>query len=89
MEVAVSTWGNSLGVRLPKIIGKTLGLKNGVKMSMSLEDGKLILFPLKPLTVLRNWSRRVNLEEMAKQVTPENKPDPKDFEDAPVGKEIW
>jgi len=89
MEVAVSTWGNSLGVRLPKIIGKTLGLKNGAKMSMSLEDGKLILFPLKPLSTLRHLSRSINLEEMVKRVTPQNKPNRQDFEDAPMGREVW
>jgi antitoxin MazE len=46
MKVQVAKWGNSTAVRLPKAVVEQLGLKPGMTVDVSVEDGKLRLVPL-------------------------------------------
>lgn len=48
MKVLVSKWGNSLAVRLPKAIVEELGLNEGQKVDVSVEDGAALLKPIAP-----------------------------------------
>lgn len=47
MKVKISKWGNSLGLRLPKMAIETLGLKNNDTVDIGLEGNKLIIKPSK------------------------------------------
>ncbi|MBO6088825.1 MAG: AbrB/MazE/SpoVT family DNA-binding domain-containing protein [Lachnospiraceae bacterium] len=43
MNVAISKWGNSLGVRVPVIISESLGLKAGDQVDFELKDGGMFM----------------------------------------------
>jgi antitoxin MazE len=45
MKVQVAKWGNSTAVRLPKAVVEQLGLRSGMTVDVSVEDGKLLLVP--------------------------------------------
>lgn len=78
MQTHVSQWGNSLGIRLPKSIAESLGLKSGTKLDVVMEDGKVIISPA---------VKKATLAELVARITPENIHTLE--EDAPVGKEVW
>lgn len=58
----ITKWGNSLGIRLPKEIIKQLGWQEGVKLTLSLENERLIFSSTKP---------KYNLDELLKNSNPE------------------
>ena len=39
MNVAVSKWGNSIGIRIPIIASESLGLRAGDQINLELKDG--------------------------------------------------
>ena len=43
MNVAISKWGNSLGVRIPVMMTESLGLHAGDQVAFELKDGGLFL----------------------------------------------
>jgi antitoxin MazE len=47
IELQIGKWGNSLGIRLPKHISETLHLRPKDKVSCAIENGKLILIPVR------------------------------------------
>ncbi|PQP88113.1 AbrB/MazE/SpoVT family DNA-binding domain-containing protein [Paenibacillus sp. AR247] len=57
----VQKWGDSLGIRIPKSLALKVGLEEGSKVDLYVENGHLIIKP-KPSS----------LEELLTQVTPEN-----------------
>jgi len=70
METHIAKWGNSLGIRLPKALLGELGLADGDSVTLEIKDSILTLKPLKARK--RKKSKRYNLEEMLKTITPEN-----------------
>ena len=52
MQVLVSRWGNSLGVRVPKELAKQAGLSDGVRVEMTLEGDKLVMSTARPVYTL-------------------------------------
>jgi len=47
IELKVGKWGNSLGIRLPRHIADLLNLNLKDRVSCSVEDGKLVLEPIR------------------------------------------
>ena len=47
MQVQVSKWGNSLGVRLPKALAAQVGVADGQRVEVSVEGGRLVITPVK------------------------------------------
>ena len=45
-RVAVSKWGNSTAIRLPKSVVEELGLKQGEIVEMKVENGKGVFVPI-------------------------------------------
>lgn len=43
MEIRLKKWGNSVGVRIPSVILKTLNLKTNDIISLSCEDDKIVI----------------------------------------------
>ena len=77
MKVRLTKWGNSLAIRIPKVLIAHLGLASGGHMDMSIEDDSLVL------------SRsQQNLRELVEQITPKNRHDLTDW-GPPAGKEVW
>ncbi len=46
MKTRVKKWGNSLGLRIPKLFADEVGLEKESSVEMSLQDGKLIVSPI-------------------------------------------
>lgn len=78
MNVSVSKWGNSLGVRIPKDVASQVGLREGSRVEVRAEDGRLTISPTQ---------RRYTMEELLVNVTPEAMRDAFDW-GPDVGREI-
>jgi antitoxin MazE len=62
MQVLVSKWGNSLGLRLPKALTAEIGVSDGQKVEIRAEGGRLIV---EPVRATYTWA------QMMENVTPE------------------
>ena len=43
MHTSIDKWGNSLGVRIPSLLAKKLGIKVGTSIEVDIIDDKLII----------------------------------------------
>ncbi len=79
MEARLQRWGNSDGIRIPKSILKSLGLKTNDKVNLDYLDDKIIISKPKKKILLEEKFANYKGENLAKE-----------FEwDNPKGKEIW
>ena len=80
MEARIQKWGNSLGIRIPSNILKSLNIKTNDILNIELDDNKIVIsVPQK---------KKISLEERFKEYNGENLA--KNFSwDESVGKEIW
>ena len=81
MVATVSKWGNSQGLRLPKNVIKELHLSIGDKVKISVEDGKIILEPIKLSR------KKYDINELVKHIPATYKPY-EEFNNV-MGKEEW
>jgi antitoxin MazE len=89
MEMQISHWGNSLGIRIPKFMADELGIESGSKLDVVLENDRLVLTPVEDKkTLIAAMAGMRDLESMVACVTTENQPDIFD-EEFTEGKEIW
>lgn len=63
MLASVSKWGNSIALRIPAAIAKSLHLSDGVRVQLAIENGSLVVRP-EPKTF--------DLEAMLAGITAEN-----------------
>ncbi len=78
VQLRISKWGNSLGVRVPRDIAARAGLNEGARIDMeALPDGRIVITPSR---------RRFTIEELVASMTPENAHPLED--DGPVGDEL-
>ena len=61
MQVRISKWGNSLGVRVPKDVAAKLGLSEGARVDVSVERDRIVISPKRPV---------YKLDELLVGVTP-------------------
>ncbi|MCC6362652.1 MAG: AbrB/MazE/SpoVT family DNA-binding domain-containing protein [Bryobacterales bacterium] len=79
-EIQVAKWGNSLAVRLPRMIAKEAGITEGDRMTLSLSsDGSIVMRPAR---------RKYDLDELVSRITPRNRHSQADWGN-PVGQEEW
>lgn len=79
MEVKLQKWGNSYGVRIPKSLLDSLGLKENDLIKLEQEDNKITMVKKKNSLSLKERFNNYEGENLSK-----------DFEwDDPKGKEIW
>jgi len=62
MQVQITRWGNSLGLRIPKDVADRMGLRAGCRVDVSAEGDRIIVAPAR---------RRYALAELLEGVTPE------------------
>jgi antitoxin MazE len=62
MQVHVTRWGNSLGVRLPKELAMRLGISEGSRVEMTADPGRIVISVARPV---------YSLEELLVGMTPE------------------
>jgi antitoxin MazE len=78
MRAKVQKWGNSLAVRIPKMVAEEVGLHPDSDVEMSIRKGDLVLAPTQ---------REYTLEELVRGITSENRHEETDF-GPPVGREL-
>lgn len=64
MKVQIQKWGNSLALRIPKSFAIESKIEQGSTVEVSLERGKIIVFPVA--------ESELSLDELLAMVTPEN-----------------
>lgn len=80
MLTRVQKWGNSLAVRIPKLLATEVGLEQDTQVEVSLVDGKLVVAPvIEPV---------LTLEMLLEQVTEQNLHGEVDT-GARMGNEAW
>jgi antitoxin MazE len=52
MQVQISRWGNSLGVRVPKDVAAKLGLSEGSRVDVSVEGDRIVISARRPVYTL-------------------------------------
>jgi len=80
MKVQIQKWGNSLALRIPKSFAIESKIEQGSTVEVSLESGKIIVFPVA--------EPEFPLDELLASVTVENLHGEIDT-GASVGKEAW
>jgi antitoxin MazE len=78
IQLKVTKWGNSLGLRVPRDVAARAGLTEGARVDIEgFEDGRIVITPSR---------RRFTLDELLAGMNPENQHPLED--DGPVGKEL-
>ena len=80
MRTRVQKWGNSLALRIPKLLATEAGLEQNSSVELSLVDGKLVIAPL--------VEPAFTLEHLLAQVTEHNLHREVDTGPA-MGDEVW
>ena len=80
MTTSIQKWGNSLAVRIPKVVADEIGFAEDTPVELNFSNGIVTIAPR--IVVLPT------LDEMLDQVTPESIHPETDW-GLPVGKEIW
>jgi antitoxin MazE len=52
MQVHVSRWGNSLGLRLPKELAARLGISEGSRVDVAEDQGRIVISVARPVYTL-------------------------------------
>ena len=68
MTVPLKKWGNSLALRIPKDIAKTLSIEYNSIMELAIVNGALILKPQKS-TLLEDLVSQINSQNLHKEVS--------------------
>ena len=80
MIANIQKWGNSLALRIPKVLAEEVHVQDGASVDMTIEDGRLVIAPKSNITE--------SLASLLERVTPENLHGEVDFGE-PVGREVW
>lgn len=80
MKTQVRKWGNSLALRIPKLVAEDLGVEQGSSVELRVEDGRLLVQP--------STDPSCELGALLAAITPGNLHTETDFGPA-VGKEAW
>ena len=64
METRVQRWGNSLALRIPKLLADEAGLKDNSPVQLALRDKLLVVVPIR--------QPAISLDALLAQVTPNN-----------------
>lgn len=69
MKTRMQKWGNSMAMRIPKHIVEELGLEEGTEVEISVEDRRIIVSPVQPLTYdLAQILKKVNSRNIHAEV---------------------
>jgi antitoxin MazE len=80
MKASVQRWGNSLALRIPKVIAQESGLTDGSVVDLKLRRGVIAVIPERP--------RKHTLSDLLSQITKQNV-HKEVATGRPAGKEIW
>ena len=80
MQTKIKKWGNSLALRIPKLLALDVNLKQNELVNLSIDKDSIIITPIS--------EKKYSLEKLLKGVTKNNLHGEFDT-GAPVGKEVW
>lgn len=80
MQTKIKKWGNSLALRIPKLLALDVNLKLNELVDLSIDKDSIIITPI--------GEKEYSLEKLLKGVTKNNLHGEFDTGE-PVGKEIW
>ncbi|MBU4602989.1 AbrB/MazE/SpoVT family DNA-binding domain-containing protein [bacterium] len=80
MQTKIKKWGNSLALRIPKLLALDANLKLNKMVDLSIEKNSIIITPI--------GEKEYSLGKLLKGVTKNNLHGEFDT-GAPIGKEIW
>lgn len=60
MQIHVTKWGNSLGVRIPRALANKIGIHEGTPVDVSIQDQQIMI------------TKGLSLQSLLSQVTSEN-----------------
>ena len=80
MQTKIKKWGNSLALRIPKLIALDANLKLNKLVDLSIDKGSIIIVPI--------GEKEYSLEKLLEGVSENNLHGEFDT-GAPVGKEVW
>ena len=80
MTTKVQKWGNSLAVRIPRLIARETRLSPGARIDLKMQDGVIVITPL--------TRTRYALADLLKGITRNSLHEEVEFGDA-VGREVW
>ena len=80
ITIRAQRWGNSLGIRVPAVLAREVGLTDGSSLDLQVEKGRLVLTPKR--------KRSRSLKALLAGIEPSNLPS-KDIWGKPMGKEVW
>jgi antitoxin MazE len=78
MKATIQKWGNSLGVRIPKVMADDLKLQNGSEVELFEDSDKIIIQP----------RRKAKLDDLLSAINEDNLHGEVSSGD-PAGREIW
>ncbi len=78
MKATIQKWGNSLGVRIPKVIADDLMLENGSEVELTEESNKIVIQP----------RQKPRLQDLLQEISDDNRHNEMAI-DGPYGQEIW
>jgi antitoxin MazE len=64
MQVQLSKWGNSLGLRLPRALAQQIGASEGQKVNIVADGARLIIEPVAPAFTLQDLLVNMTPESM-------------------------
>ena len=80
MQTKVQKWGNSLALRIPKILALDAHIKEGSLIEVAVLNGELVAKPIRKTTF--------DLKALVARITPDNIHAEVET-DGPLGREIW
>ena len=80
MNTKVQKWGNSLGIRIPISITKSLNIKANTSIEIKIEGDKILMQPIKNI--------EYDLKKLISHINESNRHDEKEWGN-PIGNEIW
>ncbi len=69
MKATVQKWGNSLAVRIPKNISKDTSVTEGSNIDILVENGNIILSPIKKEYSLKELLNNVTIENIHAEIS--------------------
>jgi len=83
----IKSWGNSLGIRIPKKIANSLNLEDGSSIKLSVKGNKIIIESSD--NKFKKISKDMDLLKLTSKINKKNQHNSRDFVDKPAGKEVW
>ena len=67
MKRTVKKWGNSLAIRIPRVLSEELSIEYDTEVEITTKDGSLILSP-RPSYVLKDLLAKVSQENLHEEI---------------------